>query len=192
MGNYGDFWNGSLVMDHSDHHVSMSTENLYAAAEVSVLTGIEATKHSGIFGWLFNLVHGYPFWVLLLPLLVSISGFSLAFLMYMRGGGASKHISYIEDNGGSPLYNFLLNKWYIDEVYEIIFVKWVRKMGDIFWKIGDQKIIDGFGPNGISLAVSRTSKRLSKLQSGYLYHYAFFMLLGVALIVIVVFSKVGG
>jgi NADH-quinone oxidoreductase subunit L len=65
-------------------------------------------------------------------------------------------------------------------------------MGDIFWKIGDQKIIDGFGPNGISSVVSRTSKRLSKLQSGYLYHYAFFMFLGVALIVIMVFSKVGG
>ena len=192
MGNYGDFWNGSLVIDHSDHHASMSIENLYAAAEVSVLNGVEATKHSGIFGWMFNLVHGYPFWVLLLPLLVSISGFSLAFLMYMRGVGASKHISDIEDNGGSPLYNFLLNKWYIDEIYEIIFIKWVRKMGDIFWKIGDQKIIDGFGPNGISSAVSRTSKRLSKLQSGYLYHYAFFMFLGVALIVIMVFSKVGG
>ena len=105
--------------------------------------------------------------------------------------GASKHIRNIEDNGGSPLYNFLLNKWYIDEIYEMTIVKWVKKIGDIFWKIGDQKIIDGFGPDGISSAISRISKRLSKLHTGYLYHYAFVMLLGVALIIILVFRTVG-
>ncbi len=191
IGNYGDFWNGSLIINNPDHHVKIASENLYAAVEISALNGIEDNKHSGLFGWLFNLVHGYPFWVLLMPLLVSISGFSLAYLMYMRGEGASKHIRNIEDNGGSPLYNFLLNKWYIDEIYEMTIVKWVKKIGDIFWKIGDQKIIDGFGPDGISSAISRISKRLSKLHTGYLYHYAFVMLLGVALIIILVFRTVG-
>jgi len=60
----------------------------------------------------------------------------------MRGEGAAKHIRNVEETGGGPLYNFLLNKWYIDEIYDATVVKGARKLGDIFWKIGDQKLID--------------------------------------------------
>jgi len=127
-----------------------------------------------------------------MPLLVSLSGLLIAFMMYMRGEGAEKHIRTIEETGGGPLYNFLLNKWYIDELYDATIVKGARKLGDIFWKIGDMKIIDGLGPNGVAAFAAGAAKRLSKLQSGYLYHYAFVMLLGVAVIIALVFRTVGG
>ena len=124
--------------------------------------------------------------------MASLSGLVIAFMMYMRGEGTAKHIRTIEETGGSPLYNFLLNKWYIDELYDATVVKGVRKLGDVFWKIGDVKIIDGFGPNGVAGFAAGAAKRLSKIQSGYLYHYAFVMLLGVAVIIALVFRTVGG
>ena len=101
-------------------------------------------------------------------------------------------IKTIEETGGGPLYNFLLNKWYIDEIYDATIVRGARTLGDIFWKVGDQKIIDGFGPNGVASFMGGAAKRLSKLQSGYLFHYAFVMLLGVAVIIALVFRTVGG
>ncbi len=191
MGNVGDFWHGALPIHAGEHHANIAPDHLYAAAETSH-DGHDAVKHGGLFGWLFNLVHGYPFWVLLLPLVVSVTGGIVAFMMYMRGEGAAKHIRTIEETGGSPLYNFLLNKWYIDEIYDATIVKGARKLGDIFWKIGDMKIIDGLGPNGVAAFAAGAAKRLSKFQSGYLYHYAFVMLLGVAVIIALVFRTVGG
>lgn len=192
MGNAGDFWHGALPAPSGEHHANIAPDHLYAAAEGSYTDGHDAVKHGGPFGWLFNHVHGYPYWVLLLPLVASLTGLFVAFMMYMRGEGAKKHIRNIEETGGSPLYNFLLNKWYIDELYDVTVVKGVRKLGDIFWKIGDVKIIDGLGPNGVAAFAAGAAKRLSKLQSGYLYHYAFVMLLGVAVIIALVFRTVGG
>ena len=193
MGNAGDFWHGALPV-HAGEHAALAPENLYAAAETSHATDAHHgdVKHGGIFGWLFNKYHGYPWWVLLLPLVVSVMGFVTAFMMYMRGRGAEKHIEAIEETGGSPLYKFLLNKWYIDEIYDVTIVKGARALGDLFWKIGDIKIIDGLGPNGVAAFTAGAAKRLSKLQSGYLYHYAFVMLLGVAVIIALVFRTVGG
>jgi len=96
------------------------------------------------------------------------------------------------ETGGSPIYNFLLNKWYIDELYDATVVRGVRKLGDLFWKIGDIRIIDGFGPNGVASLASGAAKRVSKLQTGYLYHYAFVMLLGVAVLILVAFRGTAG
>jgi NADH-quinone oxidoreductase subunit L len=76
------------------------------------------------------------------------------------------------------LYRFLLNKWYFDELYNIIFVKPAMWLGRVFWKVGDVGIIDRFGPNGAAWLVSRGSKAAVKLQSGYLYSYALVMLVG--------------
>ena len=90
------------------------------------------------------------------------------------------------------MYNFLLNKWYVDEIYDATIVKGARALGDLFWKVGDQKIIDGLGPNGIAATAMGVSKRFSKLQSGKLFHYAFIMLAGIAAILAFVFTKVGG
>lgn len=193
MSNVGDFWHGALPAKGGEHHAAMAPDYLYAAAETTASDAHHGdVKHGGLFGWLFNKVHGYPFWVLLLPLVASVIGFITAFVMYMRGAGAEKHIAEIEKTGGGPLYKFLLNKWYIDELYDATIVKATRWLGDVFWKVGDKKIIDGFGPDGVASTSMNVAKRLSKFQSGYLFHYAFVMLLGVAGIVALVFIKTGG
>ena len=193
MSNYGDFWHGSLPVHAGEHHAMLADGSLYAAAGNVASDAHHAdVRYTGIKGFFFNKVHGYPFWVLLLPLVASVTGFIIAFMMYMRGEGAAKHIREVKKTGGGPLYNFLLNKWYIDELYDATIVRAVRWLGDIFWKIGDIKIIDGFGPNGVAAFAAGTAKRLSKIQSGYLYHYAFIMLVGVAGIIALVFASVGG
>jgi NADH-quinone oxidoreductase subunit L len=81
-----------------------------------------------------------------------------------------------------PLYSISLNKWYVDELYNSIFIKPYFLLANLFWKKGDEKIIDGYGPNGISKIVALTSNYLSRLQSGYLYHYAFAMTIGTFLV----------
>lgn len=193
MGNAGDFWHGALPVHAGEHHAMIADGSLYAAGDTHASDAHHADVHySGLKGLLFNSVHGFPRWVLWIPLIASLSGFVIAFMMYMRGKGAQKHIDNIAETGGGPLYNFLLNKWYIDEIYDATVVKGARKLGDIFWKIGDQKLIDGFGPNGVSAFAAGVSKRLSKIQSGYLYHYAFIMLLGVAAIIALVSTSLGG
>tara|TARA_B100000963_G_scaffold300586_1_gene273005 strand:- start:112 stop:2019 length:1908 start_codon:yes stop_codon:yes gene_type:complete len=81
-----------------------------------------------------------------------------------------------------PLYNFLLNKWYIDEIYEKIFVSPAKKIGSFFWKKGDIGIIDRFGPDGISKIIKIISNKAGRLQTGYIYDYAFVMLLGLSIL----------
>ncbi|TIP03559.1 MAG: NADH-quinone oxidoreductase subunit L, partial [Mesorhizobium sp.] len=81
------------------------------------------------------------------------------------------------------LYGFLLNKWYFDELYDFLFVRPAKRLGRFLWKTGDGAIIDGLGPDGISARVVDVTNRVVKLQTGYLYHYAFAMLIGVAALV---------
>jgi len=76
-----------------------------------------------------------------------------------------------------------LNKWYFDELYDFLFVRPARWLGRVFWKGGDGWLIDGFGPDGVSARVLDVTNRVVKMQSGYLYHYAFAMLIGVAALV---------
>lgn len=82
-----------------------------------------------------------------------------------------------------PLYLFLLNKWYFDELYDRVFVKPCFWLGRLFWKGGDGRIIDGLGPDGISARIDDLSGRVVKLQTGYIYHYAFAMLVGLAAVI---------
>ncbi len=81
-------------------------------------------------------------------------------------------------SGNLPLYNFLKNKWYFDEIYNYIFVNPIKKTGTYFWKKIDLRFIDRFGPDGISNLVKTISLLAVKFQNGYIYHYAFIMLLG--------------
>ena len=85
-------------------------------------------------------------------------------------------------NTNLPLYNFLLNKWYIDELYDSIFVKPIKKIGYFFWKTGDLGIIDRFGPDGISKIIKMISNKTGQFQSGYIYDYAFVMLIGLSIL----------
>ena len=119
-----------------------------------------------------------PLWFLLItPILVTIT-IPLTFYLFI------KNTKVLEDfkNTNAPLYNFLLNKWYIDELYEKIFVNPAKKIGSFFWKRGDIGIIDKFGPDGISKLVKIISNKTGKLQTGFIYDYAFVMLLGLSIL----------
>ena len=83
----------------------------------------------------------------------------------------------------NKIYDFLLNKWYFDEIYEFIFVKPLKKLGDIFWKRGDENTIDRFGPDGISKVVKYISNKAIKFQTGFIYDYAFVMLIGLSALI---------
>jgi len=193
MKDYGGFWHGALPEIGGKHHAEISN-TLYAAAETTASDGHydDSFVSKGWLHWfLFRPVHGYPYWVLLMPLLASVIGFVIAYFMYIRGSVEAK-IKTIEETGGTPLYNFLLNKWYVDEIYDATVVRATRKLGDLFWKVGDVRLIDGFGPNGIAKFASGAARRVSKAQTGYLYHYAFVMLLGVALLILVAFRGTAG
>ena len=82
-----------------------------------------------------------------------------------------------------PLYNFLLNKWYFDELYNYIGVKPLKKIGIFLWKKGDQQTIDRFGPDGVSKLVKIISNKAVQFQSGYIYDYAFVMLIGLSALI---------
>jgi NADH-quinone oxidoreductase subunit L len=81
------------------------------------------------------------------------------------------------------LYRFLLNKWYFDEIYDFLFVRPTLRLGRWFWRGGDGFVIDGFGPDGVSARVLDITRNVVRLQSGYLYHYAFAMLIGAAALI---------
>jgi NADH-quinone oxidoreductase subunit L len=112
----------------------------------------------------------------LLPTVMMALGFVVSWLFYVR-----RPYLPVELARQQPLlYRFLLNKWYFDELYDLIFVRPAKWIGRFLWKVGDGKIIDGFGPDGVSARVLDVTRNVVKLQTGYLYHYAFAMLIGVA------------
>jgi NADH-quinone oxidoreductase subunit L len=123
--------------------------------------------------------HHVPTWVKLSPFTAMIVGFIVAWIFYIRSPETPKALA--ERHRG--LYQFLLNKWYFDELYDFLFVRPAKRLGRLFWKGGDGWLIDGFGPDGISARVLDVTNRVVKMQSGYLYHYAFAMLIGVAALV---------
>jgi NADH-quinone oxidoreductase subunit L len=111
--------------------------------------------------------------VYLTPLLVIIS-IPLSYYLFVK----NKKITDEVVKGNQPLYKFLLNKWYFDELYEVVFVKSSKKVGIFLWKFFDLRIIDGFGPDGVSKIIKKLSIKANKFQSGHIYQYAFIMLLG--------------
>ena len=115
-----------------------------------------------------------PLWFLILtPTLVTLS-IPLAYYLFIK----NKNFPAQLVNINKPLYEFLLSKWYFDELYDVLFVKPSKKFGLFLWKFFDVKIIDGFGPDGISDLIKKFSIKANKFQSGYIYQYAFVMLLG--------------
>ncbi|MGA3304836.1 MAG: NADH-quinone oxidoreductase subunit L [Stellaceae bacterium] len=133
--------------------------------------------------------HHAPFWVSTLPLAVGLLGIFLAWVAYIKW----PEIPARTAKTFHALYLFLLNKWYFDELYDFLFVRPAMALGRILWKDGDGKVIDGFGPDGISTVTRGLSVLASRLQTGYLYHYAFAMLIGVvALVSWYLLRSVGG
>ena len=111
-----------------------------------------------------------------LPFVMMALGLAVSYVFYIRRPYLPEDLA----NQQPMLYEFLLNKWYFDELYDLIFVRPTKWIGRFLWKFGDGYIIDGFGPDGVSAWVLDITRNAVKIQTGYLYHYAFAMLIGVA------------
>jgi NADH-quinone oxidoreductase subunit L len=120
-----------------------------------------------------------PLLVSLLPTLMMLGGALLAIYMYLVAPETPRQLA----QSNPILYNFLLNKWYFDEIYDFIFVRPAFWIGRLLWKGGDGRIIDGIGPDGVAARVIDITTQVVKLQTGYVYHYAFAMLIGVAALI---------
>ena len=125
---------------------------------------------------ILHAMHEVPKWIVWSPFVAMVIGFVLAYYMYVRRPDVPGKLAA----ANPALYQFLLNKWYFDELYDFLFVRPAFWIGRVFWKQGDGRIIDGLGPDGISARVVDIAKGAVRLQTGYLYHYAFAMLIGVA------------
>ena len=124
-------------------------------------------------------MHHVPLVVKLSPAIMMATGFLVALLFYKVTPAAPANLA----EAFRPIHLFLLNKWYFDELYDAVFTKPAIRIGRFLWKKGDGATIDGLGPDGVAARVLDVTKGMIRLQSGYVYHYAFAMLIGVALLI---------
>jgi NADH-quinone oxidoreductase subunit L len=121
-------------------------------------------------------MHHIPETIKYLPTVMMAIGAYISYVFYIRRPYLPVELA--RQHPG--LYQFLLNKWYFDELYDFLFVRPAKRLGYFLWKVGDGYVIDGFGPDGVSARVLDVTRNVVKIQTGYLYHYAFAMLIGVA------------
>jgi NADH-quinone oxidoreductase subunit L len=124
-------------------------------------------------------MHEVPLLVRLAPSIAMVVGLGLSWVCYMGRPGMAARIAA----AAGPVNRLFHNKWYFDELYDLLFVRPAKALGYGLWRGGDQGIIDRFGPDGIAWSTILTSRRTVRLQTGYVYHYAFVMLIGVAALV---------
>ncbi|MEK9800685.1 MAG: NADH-quinone oxidoreductase subunit L [Alphaproteobacteria bacterium] len=132
--------------------------------------------------------HHVPTWVKLLPIGLAFGGVLLAVLLYGIMPGMPAKIA----SAFRPVHLLFLNKWYFDEIYDAIFVRPAVRFGQLLWQRGDKDTIDGFGPDGMSGLVYRVSGFCARLQTGFVFHYAFAMLIGVVVLVSWYYLRFGG
>ena len=134
-------------------------------------------KNSILF--LVSIQHSHiPVWLFTITPLIVTAAIPISYYLFVKDKKILKYI-ILKNN---KIYNFLLNKWYFDELYDFIFINPIKKLGLFFWKVGDINTIDRYGPDGISKLVKAISVKLINFQSGFLYHYAFVMLVGFSII----------
>jgi NADH-quinone oxidoreductase subunit L len=124
-------------------------------------------------------IHHAPYLVKWAPTIAMIVGFIISYKFYIK----NKDIPFNLSKEHDLLYNFLYNKWYFDELYNFIFVKPTMKIAKIFWINGDENIINKYGPDGIVRRINQITKRIVKIQTGFIYHYAFSMIIGVSIMI---------
>jgi NADH-quinone oxidoreductase subunit L len=183
IGNQADsFWQGAIAghaVPGVEHAAASGHEAAPLAAEVS--HGAEAAGHGEAEA------HHPPAWVLWAPVVVTITGFLFAVIFYLWNTGAARAMAR------GPVWAFLYNKWYFDEIYDFFLVKGARAAGDLFWKVGDQRLIDGLGPDGMAATSRLFSRMLRRVQTGFLYHYSFIMLIAaVAFGAYAIYAGMGG
>jgi NADH-quinone oxidoreductase subunit L len=131
--------------------------------------------------------HSVPAWVKYLPLLMGILGIGLGYVVYMFRVGLADKVKTMF----APLHKLFFNKWYFDELYNAMFVVPCLKLGEFFWKKGDQNTIDAFGPDGVAGSSQKLSNLLSRFQSGFVFQYAFVMMIGLIVILTWLAFKLG-
>jgi len=167
-----------------------AAEGETAAYPHYVLTGApgEGAIHAAPGNNVLNEAHEVPTWVKFAPFVAMILGLAMATLFYIVSPGLPARWAEVN----RPLYLFLLNKWYFDEIYDAVFVRPAKALGRFLWRVGDGRIIDG-GINGLALGIIPFFTRLAgRAQSGYLFHYAFAMVLGIVVLVTWVTLRAGG
>tara|TARA_B110000467_G_C17951604_1_gene280257 strand:- start:60 stop:590 length:531 start_codon:yes stop_codon:yes gene_type:complete len=115
-----------------------------------------------------------PLWVIIITPVLVLSSIPISYYLFVK----NKEIPNQFAQSNKPLYIFLVKKWYFDELYNIVFIQSSKKIGLFFWKIVDIGIIDKFGPDGVASLIKYFSIKANKFQSGFIYQYAFIMLLG--------------
>ncbi|APO86411.1 NADH-quinone oxidoreductase subunit L [Marivivens sp. JLT3646] len=163
-----DAAHGEVAADAS--HAAMAAE--HHGAERGAIYMSDASNE------VLDAAHHSPVWVKVSPFIAMLIGFVTAWVMYIR----KPHLPAQLAANQAPLYNFLLNKWYFDELYDFVFVQPAKAIGRFFWKRGDEQTIDG-GINGLAMGiVPFLTKLAGRAQSGYVFTYAFAMVLGIAVI----------
>ncbi|MEY8096451.1 NADH-quinone oxidoreductase subunit L [Falsihalocynthiibacter sp. S25ZX9] len=174
--------------EEADTHAEPATE---AAPEAEHVVAAGWTKGQGALyvspdNHVVDNAHHAPKWVKVSPFIAMMLGLGLAYLFYIVN--PKLPVSLAKTN--QPIYLFLLNKWYFDEIYDVLFVRSSKAIGRFFWKVGDMKIIDG-GLNGLAMGIIPFFTRLAgRAQSGYLFHYALAMVLG--LVVLITWMTISG
>ena len=128
---------------------------------------------------IIDAAHHVPSWVVMAPVVAGLVGLGLAWYFYVRMTAMPGRLA----DRAPWLYQLSLNKWYFDEIYDALFVRPARSLGTFLWRRVDAGIIDDYGPNGVAATALEGTRRVVKLQTGYIYHYAFAMLIGVAALV---------
>jgi NADH-quinone oxidoreductase subunit L len=188
---YGKYRGDHHTWEHAHESPAVMLIPLYVLAAGAVAAGFVAYPWFVGAGWetfwshaiapkateeILHHMHEVPVWSSLLPLLMGLGGIALSYVYYiLRPDLPDKTIATF-----TALHRLFYNKWYFDEIYEAIFVRPALAIGRVFWKKGDGALIDGLGPDGIAARSRDMAAALSRFQSGYLYHYAFAMLVGVA------------
>ena len=180
------------VMDHvheSPHVMTVPLMLLAVGAVFAGILGLPMVDPSGAFwnGSIFVLhepniieeAHEAPFLIKILPIVAGIIGIGLAYVFYIMQPALPRQLA----DRMRGLYLFLLNKWYVDELYDFLLVRPAKRLGYNLWQTGDIAVIDTLGPNGLASTALSVTRRTVQLQSGYVYHYAFAMLIGVAALV---------
>ena len=191
---YGSYRGDHHTWDHAHESPAVMLIPLYVLAAGALLSGVVAYGWFVGEGWehfwgtsiavkatehIIHAMHEVDAWVKLLPLVAAVGGIALSYYYYV----VNPEMPARTIRAFKPLHTLFYNKWYFDELYEAMFVQPALAIGRVLWKKGDGATIDGLGPDGIAARAQDLAGVLSRFQTGYLYHYAFVMLIGVAALV---------
>ncbi len=189
---HGPFRGDPHAYDHAHESPPVMLLPLYVLAAGAILAGIMPLKWftgpenlSEFWRGAITVLHGHdahglPLWVRLLPLAAALSGLILAVLFYGKWTAMPGKIAAAL----GPVYRLVFHKYYFDEIYNFIFVRGARALGRMTYDLGDNRAIDAYGPDGFSMISKAVARRVAALQTGYIYHYAFAVVIGLVVLLL--------